>query len=161
MCSCRKLALNAWKAFSRISNENFLSNSFTSSCFFVAPELMATQKNGLMKKVLLVLTFMTSQSEKQTIALYTVPNISRSKSNQTMRLGQLIECNMRNIFLEKSHTKWGGETSPKSYSKKTKLSISQDQMVLKLYRVCFCCTPSWGLSKHLETKLQTTCFFLI
>ena len=79
---------------------------------------MATQKNDLMKKILLVLTFMTSQSGKQTIALYIVPNISRSKSNQTMRLGKLIECNIRNIFLEKSHTKWVGETSPRSLSKK-------------------------------------------
>ena len=36
-------------------------------------------------------------------------NISRSKGNQTMKFGQLIECDMRNIFLEKSFTKCGGE----------------------------------------------------
>ena len=41
-----------------------------------------------------------------------LPNISRSKGNQTIKSGQLIECNMRNIFLEKSYTKCGGETSP-------------------------------------------------
>ena len=29
-----------------------------------------------------------------------LPNISRSKGNQTMKFGQLIECNMRNIFFE-------------------------------------------------------------
>ena len=29
----------------------------------------------------------------------------RSKDNQTMKVGQLIEFNMRNIFLEKSYTK--------------------------------------------------------
>ena len=40
-----------------------------------------------------------------------LPNISRSKNNQTMKFGQLIECNMRNVFLEKSCTKCGGETS--------------------------------------------------
>ena len=28
-----------------------------------------------------------------------------------MKFGQLIEYNMRNIFLEISHTKYGGETS--------------------------------------------------
>ena len=28
------------------------------------------------------------------------PNISRSKSNQTVKFGQLINYNMRNIFLE-------------------------------------------------------------
>ena len=35
------------------------------------------------------------------------PNISRIKGNQTMESGQLIEYNMRNIFLEKSCTKCG------------------------------------------------------
>ena len=35
-------------------------------------------------------------------------NISRSKDNETMKFGQLIECTLRNIFLEKSYTKRGG-----------------------------------------------------
>ena len=48
---------------------------------------------------------MASQSGHQTIAIHTLPNISRSEDNQTMKFGQLIEYNMRNIFLEKSHTK--------------------------------------------------------
>ena len=47
-----------------------------------------------------------------------LPNISRSKGNQTMIFGQLIECNMRNIFLEKSCTKCDGETSPRHFSEK-------------------------------------------
>ena len=51
-----------------------------------------------------------------------LPNISRRKGNQTMKFGQLIECNMRNIFLGKSYTKCGGETSSK-----LKLTISLDQ----------------------------------
>ena len=55
---------------------------------------------------------MMSQPDHQTIILHILPNISRSKGNQTMKFGQLIECNMRNIFLEKSYTKCGGETSP-------------------------------------------------
>ena len=44
-----------------------------------------------------------------------------------MKSGQLIECSMRNIFLEKSYTKCGGETSPRTFSEKLKLSISLDQ----------------------------------
>ena len=32
---------------------------------------------------------------------------------------------------------------------------------LKYYTVCFYCTASWGLSKYIETKLQTTCFHII
>ena len=70
---------------------------------------------------------MTSQPGKRKITIHILPNISRSKSNQTMKFGQLIEYNMRNIFLEKSHTKCGGETNPRSFSKKSKLSISLDQ----------------------------------
>ena len=37
-------------------------------------------------------------------------NISRSKGNQITKFGHLIECNMRNIFLEKSYIKCVGET---------------------------------------------------
>ena len=61
---------------------------------------------------------MTSQPGKQTIAIHILPNITRSKANQTMMFGQLIEYNMRNIFLEKSHTKWSGEAIPRPFSKK-------------------------------------------
>ena len=63
---------------------------------------------------------MTSQPGKQTIAKPTLPNISLIKGNQTMKFGQLIECNMRNIFLEKSYTKCSGETVPRPFSKKSK-----------------------------------------
>ena len=54
-------------------------------------------------------------------------NISKSKGNETMKFGQLIECNMRKYFLEKSHTKCDGETSLRPISEKLKLSISLDQ----------------------------------
>ena len=47
---------------------------------------------------------MTSQPGKQAITIHTLPNISKSKGNQTMKFGQLIEYNNRNIFLEKSCT---------------------------------------------------------
>ena len=40
-----------------------------------------------------------------------------------MKFGQLIECNMRNIFLEKSYTKYGGKTIPRPFSEKLKLRI--------------------------------------
>ena len=64
---------------------------------------------------------------KQTIEIHILPNISGSKGTQTMKLGQLIEYNMRNIFLEKSYIKCGGETSPRSFSGKLKLTIPLDQ----------------------------------
>ena len=56
-----------------------------------------------------------------------MPNISRNKGNQTMKFSQLIEYNMRNISVENSFTKCGGETIPRPFSKKLKLSISLDQ----------------------------------
>ena len=43
---------------------------------------------------------MTPQPGKETITIHTIPNISRSKRNQTMKFGQSIESNMRNIFLK-------------------------------------------------------------
>ena len=50
-----------------------------------------------------------------------------SKGNQEMKFSQLIEYNMKNVFLEKSLTKCGGETIHRPFSKKSKLSISLDQ----------------------------------
>ena len=44
-----------------------------------------------------------------------------------MKFGQLVEYNMRNIFVEKSYTKCVVETIPHPLSKKLKLSISLDQ----------------------------------
>ena len=43
---------------------------------------------------------MTSQPGKQTIAIHILPYISESKGDQTIKYGQLIEYNMRNIFFE-------------------------------------------------------------
>ena len=53
---------------------------------------------------------MTSQPGLQTIAIHILPNISQSKGNQTIKFGQLIEYNKRNIFLQKLCRKWGIET---------------------------------------------------
>ena len=50
-----------------------------------------------------------------------------------MKFGQLIEYNMRNIFVKKSYTKCGREIIPRSFSKKSKLSISLDQWSKVLY----------------------------
>ena len=81
------------------------------------------QQNGLIRKIRLILKFITSQPGKQTIALNILPNISRK---QTVKIGRLIEYNIRNIFLQKSYTKSGREAIPRPFSKKSKLSISLD-----------------------------------
>ena len=55
-----------------------------------------------------------------------LPNISRSKGNQAMKFGRLIEYNMRNIFLEKIiHKTWWRSWSQTLLSK---LKISLDQL---------------------------------
>ena len=63
---------------------------------------------------------MTSQPGKQTIAIHILPFILRSKDNETVKFGQFIEYNMREIFFEKSYPKCGGETSPRPFSVKSK-----------------------------------------
>ena len=72
---------------------------------------------------------MTSQPGKQTIAVHMLSNISRSKGDQTIKFGQLIEDNMRNIFLQKSCTKCGGETIPRLFSKKNKIEHISESIV--------------------------------
>ena len=50
-----------------------------------------------------------------------------------MKFSQLREYNIRNVLLEKSYIKCGGETIPIPFSKKSKLSISLDQKSKVLY----------------------------
>ena len=56
---------------------------------------------------------MTSQSGLQAITIHILPNISRSRGNQIMKFGQLIEYNKRDTFLQKLCRKWDNETSCK------------------------------------------------
>ena len=101
-----------------------------------------------------------------------MPNISRSKDNQTMKLDQLTEYNIINIFLEKSFTKCGGEVSPKPFYKNHSQNVVEKPVpnplinisgstvwnVIKfVFIVCTIC----GLPKHTKTKVLTTCFYLI
>ena len=70
-----------------------------------------------------------------TIAIHILINISRSKANQAIKFGQLIEYNLRNIFRKKSYAKYGGEAMHGPFSKKSKLSISLDQQSKTLYNL--------------------------
>ena len=62
-----------------------------------------------------------------------------NRGNLTMKFGQLIKYNMKNIFIEKSYTKFakcGGETIPWPFSKNSAdLWINNP----KFYTVCFYC----------------------
>ena len=48
---------------------------------------------------------MTSRAGQQLITIQIFPNISKSKDNQTIKFGQLVENNEINIFLEISCSK--------------------------------------------------------
>ena len=55
---------------------------------------------------------MTSQPGEQTITVHILRNISQSKGNQTMKLGQLIQYNKRNVFLKNYAEKQAGRLVP-------------------------------------------------
>ena len=58
-----------------------------------------------------------SSAGKQIITIHMLSNIFSRKDNQTMKFGQLVKYNMRNIFLEKSYIKCGGETRSRPFLK--------------------------------------------
>ena len=60
---------------------------------------------------------MMSRSGQKIIPVRILSNISRRKGNPTMKFGQLIECNIRNIYLEKSCTKCGEKQVPNPFIK--------------------------------------------
>ena len=97
-------------------------------------DFLVMQKNGLIRKISLISKFMTSQPGKKTITINILSNISRGKDNQAMRFDQLINYNMRNIFLEKwiIHKMWWRNYSETLFQK-SKLSISLDKFSKVLY----------------------------
>ena len=78
---------------------------------------------------MLISKFITSQPEKQTIAMPILLNISICKDNQTIKFGQLAEYNMKYTIIHEC----GGETIPRSFSEKSKSSISLDQQAKVSY----------------------------
>ena len=83
-----------------------------------------------------------------------MPNVSRSKGNQTTKFGQLIEHNM--IFFFKNHTQ-NVVKKPRPFSEKIK-SAYLWIIYVKFYTICFHCMPSWGLPKYIETKQRPFAF---
>ena len=69
-----------------------------------------------------------------------------------MKFGQLIEYNTRNIFLEKSYRECGGETSPRLFFEKLKLSISLDPWNYNTNRKNM--KNKWSIVENVETFLS-------
>ena len=76
---------------------------------------------------------MTTKTGEQIITVHTLPNISRSKGNVTIKFSQLTNYNMKIIFFEKPYSKCDGKHSPRTFSKNSKLNISVDQQSKILY----------------------------
>ena len=54
--------------------------------------------------------YITSQTSKQTIKIPILPNMSRSKDNQSMQFPHLMDIiYMKNIFIEKIFAKYGSD----------------------------------------------------
>ena len=56
--------------------------------FHICPEVLLMQKAAL-KKLKLIAKLMASQNGQQIIAILILPNISRNKDNQAVKLGQI------------------------------------------------------------------------
>ena len=86
--------------------------------------------------------------------------MSKSKDNQTKQLSQLIEYNIRNIFMKKIVPKYGTETISRPFSQKQKLIKPLDQNLEVLQSSFLLFVLRWGLSKDIETILQAIYFNL-
>ena len=80
---------------------------------------------------------MTSQPRYQAIVMHILLNVLRSKSNQKMKLIQLIECNIINIFYE-NHTQ---------------------NVVEKLFPDPFLKNQNCAYLWIISLKFNTTCFY--
>ena len=77
-------------------------------------------------KLELISKLRTLQTGQPIITINILLNTSKSKGNKTMKFGQLMEYNIKNIFLTKSYTKCDGEASPKPFYEIPKLIIYLD-----------------------------------
>ena len=77
-----------------------LKSSFRSQDIYVSVmNFWSCRKNDLIRNERLTSKFMASQPGYQTITMQILPNILRSKDNQAMKLGELIEYNEKIIVL--------------------------------------------------------------
>ena len=83
-----------------------------------------------------------TKTKKKTLWPLLWIGFNRFKATERLRGGSLLfitkfpeirKYNLRNIILENSYTKCGGETIPRPFSKNSKLGISLDQYFKVLY----------------------------
>ena len=97
------------------------------------PDFLVIYKKGLIRKLWSISKFMASQTGQEIITMHILPNILRSKGNQIMKFGQLIEYNMTSIFLEKSYKQCDGETIFGTFYKKIKIECTSGRLLSKYF----------------------------
>ena len=79
---------------------------------------------------------MTSQTGQQIITIHILLNILRSKGDQAMKFGQLIDYDIRKNFREKSCSRQGGKACPRPFQKKSILD-PQPEISFSLFYCMF------------------------
>ena len=69
-----------------------------------------------------------------------------------MIFGQSIEYKMKNIFIKKSYTKCGGETSLRPFHKKIEIEHVSGSTVWNAIRFVFIVCTGQGLSKYIKRR---------
>ena len=127
---------NFWNSETTESSLKIMKNAFyfISKAFFVLEIftylswLLVIQRNSLIRT--LIPELMTSHAVQKLIAIHILSNISRIQCNQAMKFGELIENNVRNIFLKKLCRKWGTKTSARSLSVFKELYLSSTLLLI-------------------------------
>ena len=86
-----------------------------------------------------------------------MPNISRSKGSQTMKFGQFMEYNLRNIFLEKLWTEFR-ETITRPFSKNIKIEYISGSMVWSFTQFVFIIWQVQGYRNILKLNCRPLVF---
>ena len=76
------------------------------------PDLFDHAGKRLDKKAMVNIKLMTSKNKTQIITINILPDISKSKVNQTMKISQLIEHIVRNIFVKNHAENEPGKVVP-------------------------------------------------
>ena len=87
----------------------------------------------------------------------------KSKGNQKMKFGQLIECNMRNIFLGKSYIKCDRETCPRLFSEKQAADhflLPHFKLFLRL-KICLEIVSPSHFQRNFSREKYFSCYILL
>ena len=93
----------------------------------------------LIRKLWLILKFMTSQTGQEIITIHILPSISRSKGNQVMKFGRLKERNLTSIFflLKNPRNNVMEKLVPDPFIKNQNWAYVWINSLK--YKICFCC----------------------